>query len=325
MAFHRTSYHFGLLAAAFSVLLACGGSSAPKAASNEPPAAPGNPSSPPASDPFDIPQFSHAAIVLEENTAYGDVIGTSAMPYLNSLAAQYTLAANYYANTHPSIGNYFMLTTGQTITNNDGFAGTVSADNIVRRLLSAGMTWKAYAESLPYAGYIGGDRYPYIKHHNPFAYISDVRNSTVQKINMVPFSQFAGDLANNHRPSFSFIIPNNRHNAHDCPAASNCTTAQKLRAADDWLKANISPLVSNAGFQQDGLLVIVFDESRQSDSANGGGKVAMVLISSHVNAGYQSATFLQHQSVLKLVETSLGLSPLLGAAQSAPDMADFFQ
>jgi len=324
MGFHRTSYRFVLLAATFSVLLACGGGGAPKVASNQP-QAPGSPSSPPTADPLDN-QFSHVAIVLEENTAYSDVIGSSAMPYLNALAAQYALATNYYANTHPSIGNYFMLTTGQIITNNDAFTGTVSADNIVRRLLSAGLTWKAYAESLPSAGYVGGDRSPYIKHHNPFAYISDVRNSSVQKLNIVPFSQFTVDLANNQRPNYSFIIPNNRHNAHDCPAGgSNCPTAQKLRAADDWLQANISPLITNAGFQQDGLLVIVFDESKQSDSVHGGGKIAMVLISSEAKPGYQSATFLQHQSVLKLMETSLGLNPLLGAAQSAPDMTDFFQ
>ena len=41
------------------------------------------------------------------------------MPYLNSLASQYDLATQYFANTHPSIGNYFMLTTGQPITFDD--------------------------------------------------------------------------------------------------------------------------------------------------------------------------------------------------------------
>jgi len=46
------------------------------------------------------------------------------MPYLNSLASQYDLATQYFANTHPSIGDYFMLTTGQLVTNDDGFAGT---------------------------------------------------------------------------------------------------------------------------------------------------------------------------------------------------------
>ena len=68
---------------------------------------------------------------------------------LNSLASQYGLATQYFANTHPSIGNYFMLTTGQLVTNDDGFTRTVGVDNIVRDLIAAGKTWKSYAESIP--------------------------------------------------------------------------------------------------------------------------------------------------------------------------------
>jgi hypothetical protein len=51
-------------------------------------------------------------LVVEENSSYSEVIGSSEMPYLNSLATQYGLATQYFANTHSSIGNYFMLTTG---------------------------------------------------------------------------------------------------------------------------------------------------------------------------------------------------------------------
>ncbi len=67
------------------------------------------------------------------------------------------LATNYYAVTHPSIGNYFSLTTGKIITNDDDFSGTVYADNIVRRLVAADKTWREYSENLPYVGYYGGD------------------------------------------------------------------------------------------------------------------------------------------------------------------------
>jgi len=34
------------------------------------------------------------------------------MPYLNGLINQYGLGTQYYANTHPSIGNYFMFDDG---------------------------------------------------------------------------------------------------------------------------------------------------------------------------------------------------------------------
>src|SRR5205814_665074 len=61
-------------------------------------------------------QFGHVFIVTEENTDYVDVTSSS-MPYLMGLANQYGLATQYYANTHPSIGNYFELSTGQVLTN----------------------------------------------------------------------------------------------------------------------------------------------------------------------------------------------------------------
>src|SRR5213075_2905071 len=93
--------------------------------------------------------FGHVFIVLEENTNYTSVIGSSSMPYLNGLAQQYGLATQYYANTHPSIGNYFMMTVGKIITNDDSYSGVVSDDNIIRRLIAAGKTWKSYAEDLP--------------------------------------------------------------------------------------------------------------------------------------------------------------------------------
>src|SRR3954451_77606 len=172
------------------------------------------------------------------------------MPYLNSLANKYTLATNYYANTHPSIGNYFMLTTGKIITNNDGYTGTVSSDNIVRRILTAGKTWKAYAENLPSTGYTGGDVSLYRKHHNPFAYVSDVVNSSNQRQNLVSFSRFKTDRDANQLPDFSFVIPNVCNDAHDC----------SLATADNWLKTNIAPLLTTTPFQSggDGILMLVF-------------------------------------------------------------------
>lgn len=273
-----------------------------------------------------IPQSSHVVMVLEENNSYSKIIGSSYLPYLNSLAQKYGLAMNYYANTHPSIGNYLMLTTGQIITNSDGYTGTVSANNLVREALTAGVTWKSYAESLPSAGYTGGDKYPYVKHHNPFAYFTDVVNSSSEKYNLVPFSQFSKDLANNALPRFSFIVPNMHHNMHDCPdGLTTCSWSQKATAADNWLKTNIAPLLSNAQFQQNGLLIITWDEGNSTDTAHGGGHVATVVIGPKVKPAYKSTTFYQEQSLLRTVLATMGItSNLPGASASAPLMSDFF-
>ena len=261
-----------------------------------------------------VPTFGHVILLMEENHSYSSVIGNSSMPYLNGLAQKYGLATSYFANTHPSIGNYFELTTGQIITNDDGYTGTVSADNVVRHLLSAGKTWKAYVESLPSVGYIGGDVYPYAKHHNPFSYITDVVDSQNQRQNLVPFTEFAGDLNNGQLPQFSYIVPNMLDDAHD----------GTLYQADGWLQANISPLIASAGFQKDGLLVIVFDESFDSDTQHGGGQVAMLVISPWVKAGYKSTTTYQHQNTCRLLMQGLGLTSFPGACESAAQMSDFF-
>ncbi|PYP90066.1 MAG: hypothetical protein DMG65_12310 [Candidatus Angelobacter sp. Gp1-AA117] len=272
-----------------------------------------------------VSQAGHVVVVLEENHSYSSVIGSSAMPYLNSLATQNALATQYFANTHPSIGNYFMMTTGQIITNDDAFMATISNDNMVRQLLSAGKTWKSYAEGLPSVGYTGGDTGAYARHHNPFSYFSDVVNSSVQKLNLVPFSQFAADLNNGQLPNFSYVIPSKNDDAHDCPAGmSSCTDAQKLSAADNWLQSNIAPLLNNPAFQQDGLLVIVFDEGFDTDTAYGGGHVAMVMAGPKVKKGFKSTGLYQHENLLRTLMDALGVNSYPGNAAFAVDMADMF-
>jgi acid phosphatase len=260
------------------------------------------------------PPSSHVFVVLEENHSYSDVIGNSAMPYLNGLASKYAVATQYFANVHPSLPNYFVLTTGKTEATDDAFTGIVSDDNIVRELGKANKTWRSYAESLPNAGYLGGDIFPYAKHHNPFAYFSDVVG-TMQAGNVVPFSQFSADLANDSLPDFSFILPNLINDAHD----------GTLATADQWLAANIDPLIRSNGFQQNGLLIVVFDESDASDMAHGGGHVPMIIVGPQVKSGYQSTTFYQHESTLRVVLSTLGVTSFPGATNSAPDMGEFFK
>jgi len=244
---------------------------------------------------------------MEENSSYSQVIGNAGMPYLNSLATQYGLATQYFANVHPSLGNYFMLTAGQIVTNDQSFTGTVDVDNIVRELISSGKTWKSYAESR-------NDPQLYVKRHDPLSYFSDVTSNSSQIQNLVSMPQFVADLASNSLPNFSFVVPNLQDDAHDGP----------LQAADTWLKNNIGPLVSNATFQEDGLLIIVFDESVDSDTAHGGGHVSAVIVSAKARQGFQSTTLYQHQSVLRLILEGLGISNLPGASSTAPDMGEFF-
>jgi len=273
-------------------------------------------SAPPPSAPPPPPSapFNHVFIVVEENTNYASVIGNSSMPYLNGLAQQYGLATQYYADTHPSIGNYFMLTVGDIVTNNDSYSGPlVTEDNVVRELLKAGKTWKSYAEDIPRVGYTGPDVGKYARRHNTLALVSDVASDSTQVKNLVPFTQFATDLASNALPNWAFIVPNTCNDAHDC----------SLSTADGWLKTHIDPLIKSAQFQKDGLLIIVFDESA-SDNTHGGGRIVCVTVSASAKRGYQSATLYQHQSTLRLSLSALGVQNFPNKAASAADMGEFF-
>jgi acid phosphatase len=254
--------------------------------------------------------------VVEENTNYSDVIGNPAAPYLNGLANQYGLATNYFANAHPSIPNYFELTTGQTLTVIDALTPQtfdVQVDNVVRELIAAGKSWKSYAEDLTSVGYTGGDKGLYAVRHNPFAYFTDVQDHTSQAQNLVPFSQFASDYNSGTSPDYSFIVPNLCNDAHDCP----------LSTADTWLNNNIQPLINSPEFQNNGLLIIVFDESKDLFTS-GGGHVAAVVVSPLAKHGYQSVALYQHQSVLRLMLEGLGVTKLPGDAATAPAMWEFF-
>ena len=131
------------------------------------------------------------------------------------------------------------------------------------------VTLPSRREDLPNVGYTGGDNGDYMQHHNPFTYFADGVNSPSELNNLVPFSQFASDLANNALPQFPYIIPNIQDDAHN----------GTLNQADSWLKTNIAPLITSSTFQQDGLLIITFDESFDTDTQNGGGQVPAVIIS----------------------------------------------
>ncbi len=289
-------------------LLACGGGGGHSAA--------GNPN---------VPQFDHVFIVVEENHSFSQVIGSSAMPYLNLLAGHNGVATNYFANAHPSLPNYFVLTTGQTVTNTDSFSGSVTADDVVHALTSASKTWKCYADQIPSAGYTGADTAVFVQHHIPFSFFSDVKGSA-QMGNIVPFSQLSTDMSANQLPNFGFIVPDLQNDAHDCPGGGQgCEDSVRLGAADSWLSANIQPLLNNPTFQQSGLLLITFDEGQGGDNANGGGQVPLLVISSKSKQGFKSSTFYQHQNALRLMLDALGVTDLPGQAARATQMGEFFQ
>ena len=274
----------------------------------------------PPSAPPQVPTSHHVVLVMEENQSYSTVAGNAAVwPHLNALMKQGAQPTSYYGDAHPSIGNYFMLTTGQLLTSDDSSTAIWNVDNLARRMLSANVSFKVYAEGIK-QGYLGGDTGLYLIRHNPFAMLSDVAGSaTVANQVIQPFSQFLTDVNNKTLPAFSFVVPDIDDDAHS-------GTPQQ---ADSWLQSNvIGPLAANPAFQSggDGVLVVDFDEAATSDTTNGGGHVAPTLWGPIVKSGYvqTSTTVYQHQSMLRTIMEVLSLANYPGAAAGAPDMSEFF-
>ena len=265
-------------------------------------------------------QSRHIVMVMEENQSYATVVGDSAWPNLNGLISNGALATNYYANSHPSIGNYFMLTTGQLLTTDDSSRKVWDVDNIARHMLAANVPFRIYAEGIS-QGYVGGNTGAYLIRHNPYAMLSDIAdNPQVANQTIWPFSQFATDLANGTLPEFSYIVPDVNDDAHN----------GSPHQADLWLQTNVViPLSNSPAFATDGdgLLVIDFDEADDSDDTNGGGRIACVFWGPVAKTGYTqtSTTLYQHQSMLRTLMDELGLSNPPAAAATAPSMSEFLQ
>jgi len=266
-----------------------------------------------------LPAFGHVFIVVEENAGFSQTTGSN-MPYLTSLYSNTAgltgifggLATSYSADTHPSIGNYMTLATGQILTNNDSETPSsfpVSVNNIALALQNAGKTWKDYHET----------NGTYYVRHDPLAYMTNINSS-----NIVSFSQFSSDLASGTLPNLSWIVPNGCDDGHDC----------SLSTADNWLKSNIGPLLSSALFKKDGLLIVVFDEDGNTGNSCGlttgtgcGGQVEAVVVSpfvTSVSGGATSSTSYEHENTLRTIAQGLGLTSFPGAAASASAMSDLF-
>lgn len=226
------------------------------------------------------------------------------------------IATDYVSNEGGSLHDYLWLSSGS---GEDGFGcdgnqctQPITADNIFREINKAGLTWKLYADDLPSVGFMGASSGYYVKRHNPAVWYSDVINSPAQQQNVVPFTEFASDLAAHRLPNYSIIVPDLQNDAHDG------TIAQ----ADTWLKLYVTPLLSSPYFQSggDGVLFITFDNG-DNDAP---GQVFTALVGPNLIPGARVNAAFRHENTLRTVMELLGLQPLGNITGVAP-MNEFFR
>lgn len=260
--------------------------------------------------------LDHVVIIVEENKPSEAILGNSGAPYINKLASDYAVAANYQAVAHPSLPNYLALTGGTNagITEDCSPGGkcTANAPNITDRITQSGRSWKMYAEDMP-APCTAKNSGKYVVRHNPFMYYPSVTDDKAScAAHVVPLTHLAEDLKSaSGLPNYVFISPNMCNDMHDCPVSTG----------DAWLSRQVPDILASPAFTtQNSLLVIAWDEG--DDNSN---KVSTIFAGPAAKNAYKSGAAFDHYSLLHTIETLWGLTPLTSNDRNAPVMSDMLK
>lgn len=219
----------------------------------------------------DMPRYTHIIAIIAENKGYDLVVGPhTAAPNINRLAQNYGLASQFFAEVHPSEGNYVAMLGGDTfgIHDDDAFyckpgmrdawcAKSARADYVdhtlaVRSLMdqleARGLTWKAYMESLPAPGSLAV-RWPvadapvaglptqlYAAKHNGFLNFQRVQRDPARGTKIVDFATLDHDLAAGELPNYAHIVPNQCNDMHGRDAGAD--------VPEDCRKSNVTALIA---------------------------------------------------------------------------------
>jgi hypothetical protein len=207
------------------------------------------------------------------------------------------LGSNYVDIASPSAGAFGQV---QGI----GCVYPIATTTIADQLTAAGLTWKGYMEDMgndptrepascgqPIAGEGAPDNTSaaqvpptynkggtqavtdqYAARHNPFVYFHSLLDSGACKKSVVPLndSTLTADLQSvATTANYTWITPNLCDDGHDvpCKAPGSPTTYTNENA---FLQKWVPIITHSPAFQQDGLLIITFDESSPSPNAADG-------------------------------------------------------
>ncbi len=269
-----------------------------------------------------IDSNSSVFIILMENHNWSSIKGSASAPYINNTLLPIASYCDQYYNPpaiHPSLPNYLWLEagTGFGITNDSSPAVNhqSTTNHFVTRLKNAGISWKTYQENISGATCPTTDSYPYFVKHNPFAYFDDVVASGCTTV-MRPFTELASDLSSQTVAHYNFLTPNICNDMHDSCAPLNNSIAQ----GDTWLAQHVPAILNSAAYQNNGLLIITWDEGSGSD-----GPIGMIVLSPLAKGGgYHNALRYTHSSTLRTMQKIFGQTPDLRGAATALDLSDLF-
>lgn len=301
----------------------------------------------------------HVFVINLENNGYERVWSSgSAAPYLaGTLRSQGVLLTSYYGISHNSLPNYLAQISGQPPNSStlldchtytafkpsgtdsqgrllgEGCVFPADVPTLAGQLSNAGKSWRGYMEDMPSPcqhpaldaadGHLKatpGDQYS--THHDPFVYFRSITSTPDCAKNVLNFSALQQDLKSaDATPNLAYITPNLCHDGHDNPCVDG--TPGGLGTADQWLSHEVPAILASPAFQQDGMLVITFDEadggatgpSSGVTGGTAGGKVGALVISPFTAPGTTSDRPYNHYSLLASMEDFFALPRLAGAGE----------
>ncbi|HXZ06233.1 MAG TPA: alkaline phosphatase family protein [Ktedonobacteraceae bacterium] len=275
-------------------------------------------------------RYKHIFYIMMENHSTDEIFGNTAdAPYINQLASQYAISTDYFGVTHPSLPNYLAAISGnfQNIWDDCKAGPTVkcapeefgpdsgytngqelltpaqiaqatntphwfTGATIVDQLEAHGLTWKAYMQSIPFAGYTGeyypfqtvnGQQVPvklYAQKHDPFMYFSTIRNNPSRLNKVVPFTHFAADLKSGNVPNFVWISPDQCHDMHGvstsdaafvgfptCAYPASGLDHGAIQLGDAFLQSTVTAIMGSQAWHEKSAIVIAWDENDYSSYA----------------------------------------------------------
>lgn len=249
-----------------------------------------------------VPHPDHILVVIDENHAQGEIVGSANAPYITGLSQTGANFTNSHAETHPSQPNYLAFFSGSTqgVTSDTCPRKAFTTPDLGGQALAAGVGFAGYSESMPSDGYTGCTSGTYARKHNPWVDFADVPASANLR-----FTDFPTDYTK--LPAVSFVVPNLQNDMHD----------GTVQQGDTWLKQHLDGYIQWAK-THNSVFILTFDE----DDYTTANLIPTVITGAGVKAGNYGEN-INHYSVLRTIEDAYGL-PHAGAAATATPITDIW-
>jgi acid phosphatase len=261
--------------------------------------------------------FDRFVVIWLENTDYDKAAGD---PNLAWLAKKGITLSSYYAVTHPSQPNYCAAIGGDYFgMNHDDFTlFPKNISTIIDALEDKGVSWAEYMEDMPSVGYkpmeylnqeTGAN--DYVRKHNPAVNFGANYNKP-RLHQMKPLTYFFQDLKANNLPQWMFITPNMTSDGHD----------SSVTVAGTWTRTFLEPLLDDANFMDNTLVLVTFDENDSYPKQN---NVFAILLGDAVPkhlVGTTDHSYYNHYSEMATVEANWDLHHL-GRFDAGANVFDF--